>query len=636
MRCSIKWVLISGVIGLLIVSVSIILASSYVTSQQVLRQHAQSIMQTIAAFTISEAQHYLTPAQDIATLTQLLAHHDIIRQDNIPELEQYFYDQLSQRANIAGMYLGFPTGAFIYVSRSNKEVPGGFFTKIISVKEDLKQTRFIWKDANQQELLRETVPNDDFETTTRPWYVRAVERGQMIWTDPYVFYTSRTLGVTAAIPLRDTAGALVGVVGVDIEIDSISTFLSELKIGQHGRAFIVDRAGSIVAFPDHSMLTSASGDGDGRFRPATINELDDVLSRKTFATMEQLPTPLKFDGPWFADFTHQKKTYHVMLAPFTSPQWPWILGLYLPEDDYLGAIKRNRALNISIMLGIAALGSVIGWVIVRSIVKPMTALQLEARRIRHDDLDQNLLTPSIIKEIQDTIDAFAQMKAELNAFRERTLQFEQDLIRLSEQEQRRLGQELHDGLGQLLMGTSLVSQMLADDLAAHQRPEASEAAQVAQWVHEALNAAHDAAHGLYPEALASQGLGPALQSLGAQAERLFGITCKVSANAPDDALSPHAALHLYRIAQEALTNAIKHGEATEVKLQVEASPTHLWLMVCDNGVGLPECVDPERGMGLRNMRTRAAMLEASLTIERGPKGGTEVTCNMPLDARIQA
>ena len=636
MRCSIKWVLISGVIGLLIVSVSMILASSYFTSQQVLRQHAQSIMETIAAFTISEAQHYLTPAQDIATLTQLLAQHDIIRQDNISELEQYFYDQLSQRANIAGMYLGFPTGAFVYVSRSNEKVPGGFLTKIISVKNGLKQTQFIWKDANQQELIRKSDPKDDFETTTRPWYVRAVTRGRTIWTDPYVFYTSRTLGVTAASPLLDAAGGLVAVVGVDIEIDSISTFLSELKIGQHGRAFIVDRAGSIVAFPDRAMLTSATGNGDGRLRPATINELDDVLTRKTFATMQQLPKPFKFDRPWFAGFTHQKQTYHVMLAPFTSSQWPWILGIYMPEDDYLGAIKRNRALNISIMLGIAAIGSVIGWVVVRSIVKPMTALQLEARRIHHDDLDKNLLTPSIMKEIQDTIDAFVQMKSELKTFRERTLQFEQDLIRLSEQEQRRLGQELHDSLGQLLMGTSLVSQMLADDLAAQKRPEAPEAAQVAQWVHEALNAAHDAAHGLYPEALASQGLGPALQSLGAQAERLFGITCEVSANIPDDALSPHAALHLYRIAQEGLTNAIKHGEAAWVKLQVEASPTHLGLTVCDNGVGLPECVDPERGMGLRNMRTRAAMLEARLTIERRLEGGTEVTCSMPLDARIQA
>ncbi|ETW92302.1 MAG: hypothetical protein ETSY2_53805, partial [Candidatus Entotheonella gemina] len=132
-------------------------------------------------------------------------------------------------------------------------------------------------------------------------------------------------------------------------------------------------------------------------------------------------------------------------------------------------------------------------------------------------------------------------------------QLEQELISLSAQEQRRLGQELHDGLGQLLTGAALVSRMLADQLTGEQHPEATEAVQVADWVHQALVTTHDVAHGLYPEALASQGLGRALESLAVQSERLFGLTCKFIGDIPDDLMTATAALHLYRIAQEAVT-----------------------------------------------------------------------------------
>ena len=765
MRCSIKWVLISGVIGLLVLSVSIILASSYLTSQRVLRQHAQVIMQTIATFTINEAQTYLAPARNAAELTEKLMRDEVLRLVHPSEIEHYFYDQLSQMPHVAGIYLGHPSGEFLYVSRNNEKTPGGFSTKIRRFEHGEKVTELIWKDASQQEVMREYDHDDDFDPTTRPWYVQAVEEGRTIWTEPYVFFTAEVLGVTVSSPVRDADGTLITVVGVDIEIDSISAFLSELEIGQQGRAFIIDRTGRVIAFPDLAILKSSSHGADGQWRPAKIDHFDDELSRKSFAALQALGKPLEVEMPCFADFVLQNQNYHVMFAPFTDPQWPWILGIYMPEADYLGAIKRNRSFNIAIMLGIAAVGSLIGWGVVRSIVKPMSALQVEAHRINQDDLGDNLDTHSFIKEIQDTTDAFVQMKAGLVDFRERTLnltqdlqaqtdglrrsearyrtlvegsiqgilildaadhcvfansalaqvlgyekaedllgrslsdhitpqdyvriqrfrearergelsphryelqgirkdgslcwlaarfspvewegqlarmstvvdiserkKLEQELIQLSEEEQRRLGQELHDGLGQLLTGTSLMSRMLAEDLAAQNRPEADDAAQVADWVHQALNAAHNVAQGLYPEALANQGLGRALESLGIQAERLLGLDCEVEGEVPDGLIAPSDALHLYRIAQEALTNAAKHGHATAAILAVNVTSECLHLAIRDNGSGFPEDVSLNGGMGLRNMRTRAATLEAAFTIQRLPQGGTEVGCTMPLDS----
>jgi two-component system cell cycle sensor histidine kinase/response regulator CckA len=130
MQVSIKWALIGGFIGLQVIPVTIILASSYLTSQRALLRHAKHIMENIATFTIHEAQGYLQPAQDAAKLTQRLADSAVISGQNKAVLEQYFYEQLGLHGDFAGIYLGSPTGDFLYVSRMDTKVKGGYRTKI--------------------------------------------------------------------------------------------------------------------------------------------------------------------------------------------------------------------------------------------------------------------------------------------------------------------------------------------------------------------------------------------------------------------------------------------------------------------------------------------------------------------------
>ncbi len=211
---------------------------------------------------------------------------------------------------------------------------------------------------------------------------------------------------------------------------------------------------------------------------------------------------------------------------------------------------------------------------------------------------------------------------------------EQEILTLSEHEQRRLGQELHDSLGQLLTGTALFSKLLADKLATQELPEAAEAAQVADWIQQAVGTTHDVAHGLYPESLTSHGLTVALEALVAQTAQLFGITCRLHGSIPEDLLPLNAALHLYRIAQEALTNAVKHGQATSIVIQLEADSASLCLRVQDNGTGMSQEETPG-GMGLRNMQTRAALLDAALSIDSTAADGTRVVCHVPLPTPIQ-
>ena len=416
MKISIKTLLIGGFIGLQVIPTSIILASSYLTSQQVLLRHARDIMENIATFSIRDAQGYLAPAEGAAQLTQRLADSDVVSSQDDTLLEQYFYEQLALHTNFSGIYLGRPDGGFVFVSRMNDKVAGGYRTKLISPNGGERRTELIWKDPEQRELSRELDPGDTYDPRQRPWYNKAVGVRGTVWTDPYIFFTSQHPGLTVASPAFGADGQLLGVVGVDIEIAEISTFLSRLKIGKNGLAFIVNQLGDVVAFPDPGKLKHSSESG-GSWRLTKITELDDPLSRKAFASLHLPLGEYAVAQPVFGTFDHQGRTYHTMFAPFSDPQWPWAIGIYLPEDDYLGPIKRNRLASILVMIGVAALASVVGLTIARGVARPMTALRTEAAAVRDGDLGTSADKSSMIKEIQETADSFTEMKGGLHEAR---------------------------------------------------------------------------------------------------------------------------------------------------------------------------------------------------------------------------
>src|SRR5690606_17851904 len=93
-------------------------------------------------------------------------------------------------------------------------------------------------------------PTDEFDPRVRRWYTRAERALTTVWTDPYIFFTSQQPGITLAAPVRNTAGGIRGVVGVDIEISSISEFLAQLRIGKTGKALIINHNGDVIAHPN--------------------------------------------------------------------------------------------------------------------------------------------------------------------------------------------------------------------------------------------------------------------------------------------------------------------------------------------------------------------------------------------------
>ena len=211
-------------------------------------------------------------------------------------------------------------------------------------------------------------------------------------------------------------------------------------------------------------------------------------------------------------------------------------------------------------------------------------------------------------------------------------QLERALLEISAREQRRIGQDLHDGLGQHLTGIAFMAKAHEAKLAEKQLPDAADAAKIVKLVNEAINKTRELARGLLPVVSDSQGLMSALQLWAGEVENLFGISCRFECTNAVLIHDDNMATHLYHIALEAVNNAIKHGSVHSILIRLAAENNWGSMLICDDGTGIAEDRAPSNGMGLNIMSYRAGMIGGRLEIRRNDPHGTCVTCMFPMEA----
>ena len=181
---------------------------------------------------------------------------------------------------------------------------------------------------------------------------------------------------------------------------------------------------------------------------------------------------------------------------------------------------------------------------------------------------------------------------------------EREILEISDREQRRIGHDLHDGLCQHLAGIELMSQVLEQKLAPQSKDAAKRAGDIAKNVREAIGQTRSLARGLSPVTLESEGLTSALHELAVNTEKLFNVRCRFDGDLLVTVHNHAVATHLFRLAQEAVSNAIKHGKARRISIHLKADPGRIYLAVNDNGRGFPAEIPKSKGMGLRIMQSR--------------------------------
>jgi signal transduction histidine kinase len=210
---------------------------------------------------------------------------------------------------------------------------------------------------------------------------------------------------------------------------------------------------------------------------------------------------------------------------------------------------------------------------------------------------------------------------------ERSRQLEQEIIRISEREQRRIGQDLHDGLCQYYAAVGFAAGSLKCNLEKQGSPAAKSAAEIEELIMKGIGQARSLARGLAPVENEERGLQFALQELARTSSKLLGVDCQLICENPISVFDNECANHLYRIVQEAINNATRHGKAQAIHIRLSGAGHAIHLEIEDDGSGIPQPLRESAGMGLRIMQYRARTIGGQLEIAPRPEGGTIVACS---------
>lgn len=257
-----------------------------------------------------------------------------------------------------------------------------------------------------------------------------------------------------------------------------------------------------------------------------------------------------------------------------------------------------------------------------------THIDLTERKKNEEEIRQlnTELEDRVARRTKELRAAVQTLEMEIAARR----RLEQELLETSEREQRRLGQDLHDDLGQQLAAIGILVQILEAKLTKQQHPNAPDLSELTFFCRNALEATRNLARSFYPVELQRAGLQLAIQELANRTEAVTEVSCRTKFGANLNPPEPDA-IHIYRIVQESITNAIKHGKPRKIVIESKERAGMLELTITDDGNGF----EPEAGstgLGLNIFQYRARLIGAEIKVKRaGPKGGCRVTCLLPVE-----
>lgn len=361
-----------------VLTVFAVLASQRFATERALREYSHELLKNVIDETRENAVGFLRQAQDSVALARNVFEAGLLVIEDTSRLERYFLEQLRVVPQIDGLYFADQRGNFVFSKRGDGETGTGFLTKIINADADPDQRiTFIRRDPHLAEVARWKAADDSYDPRERPWYTRAVSQNAEIWTQPYIFFTSKRPGVTVATAVWKPGTANVGVVGADIELSALSEFLKTQRVGVSGAAFIVDRDGRVIAHPLDTRLSSFE-DGE-ELRLKQLGEFDAVTAQAGSHLKERFPDLQGLKETYYAKFDLDGRLFLSMFVPLLeNDQNRWLMGVYAPEDELAQKIREGQ--RESIFLGVAMSALVITAAVLIGLLtlRPINRLQREA------------------------------------------------------------------------------------------------------------------------------------------------------------------------------------------------------------------------------------------------------------------
>lgn len=328
-----------------------VLASQRMTTERALQQYTNELLRDVVDETRENAVGYLRQARDSVLLTTGVMEAGLLSADETAPLERYFLEQLRIIPQIDALYFGDTTGRFVFSKRNGDDSRSPYLSKIVqpSLAPEQRVT-LIHRGHDFTETTKSNDPDDRFDPRLRPWFNMARGEEREIWTDPYIFYTSRRPGLTVAAAIRGDDSKILGVVGADIELSALTDFLRQQRIGATGAAFVIHNNGDVLAHPDATGL--AQLDESGAVRLKKLADLDVVTALAGARLYARHPDLGALQHTFHDRFMIGEQRYLSMFMPLlTQGGDQWVMGVYAPEDELAQRIRKGQ--RESIFLGAA-------------------------------------------------------------------------------------------------------------------------------------------------------------------------------------------------------------------------------------------------------------------------------------------
>ena len=446
MQITIKKALLSGIILLQCITLTTLLVSNYVSSQRSFTNHAHKLMIDYADNIIDNSKRFLDSAQSATQLSAQLIGLEVLAITRHTDLSLYFYQQLKQSAHLSGIYFADLQGNFVHVQREQGLDQALFTRKFILVDDASLQrkSQLYTHDKDFQLLSVKQIAQENYDPRQRIWFHKALENNALSWTDPYVFFSSRKPGITSSMPVYNSENQLIGVVGVDVSLATISSFFNNLDLGENSTAFVTNRLGEIIAYPDEKIIQHTANES---LRFPRINEIDNPAALAAWQALQDKRDTATSDSPTYAldnaatdvKFSFAGKDYHGMFKAFTHHKWPWIIAIYMPEEFFLADLIANQQLNIIFGLLISILACLGSFLFINHITASLRKIRRIAEDVRCGKFSKSALSTSSFIELQQTQYAFNNMIDSLIASRQENEQLHLALAKTNSETFSRLG-----------------------------------------------------------------------------------------------------------------------------------------------------------------------------------------------------
>ncbi|MBR0668365.1 GAF domain-containing protein [Roseomonas hellenica] len=343
------------------------------------------LLRTLESRVAEEVHAFLGPVDRAARIGRDLAAAPIATAEGRGIFERYAAAMLRVLPQLALAGLGDAEGNYVFLRRLPN---GGTEAKTIINAPGARRVTLVRRDAAGAATTSED-PADSFDPRTRPWYQGALQQGGVAWTDVYVFFTSRTPGLSVSVPTD--WGEPVGAIGLDIDLVALSRFLAGLQVGRHGQAMILDREGRLIAHPDPARVLRDDG---GRLRPARLDELGEPVLVRAFDL-------LRLEGS-LRRVEEVGGERHILIAnELPEAGRGWRVLITAPEADFTGFVTANNRQVLAMSLLVVGLTALLG-------------LLLARQGLRADRAARQVLQRS--REVETQSRAFARLAATAGLF----------------------------------------------------------------------------------------------------------------------------------------------------------------------------------------------------------------------------